>query len=306
MIQFIVSKAFRHFPVLRSRCLGDPDSLLEIARHPEAATGLPTAQSDRFSLILHDLRMGGAWKRTNWGRLQQTEQMLCTYIAPELRSGLIFLDIGASDGITTVEAVRALRKAFGDGVQAILADRNIWLMRYRRGLVVEYRAADGEPIMARLGRIACRLSEQRREVHPDSNPMARLYLRLGRFREAMRRDAQISLVHPTAHDEPGVSIMELDCLICRECLKDRIVAIRASNVLNLGYFSLPQIRLAVQHLHGYLRVGGCLIVSRNHDQPDGEFENGSVWLKERSRFRWIRDFGAGSEIRPVVDDLLLG
>ena len=83
-----------------------------------------------------------------------------------------FSTSGASDGITTVEAVRALRKAFGDGVQAILADRNIWLMRYRRGLVVEYRAADGEPIMARLGRIACRLSEQRREVHPDSNPMA--------------------------------------------------------------------------------------------------------------------------------------
>src|SRR5271169_1419846 len=128
VIQFIVSKAFRHFPALRSRCLGDPDSLLEIARHPEAATGLPTAQSDRFSLILHDLRMGGAWKRTNRGRLQQTEEMLRTYIAPELRPGLIFLDIGASDGITTVEAVRALREAFGDGVQAIATDRNIWLL----------------------------------------------------------------------------------------------------------------------------------------------------------------------------------
>jgi hypothetical protein len=306
VIHFIASTAFRHFPALRSRCLSDPDWLLEIARHPDAATGLATGQSDRFSLILHDLRMGGAWKRTNRGRLRQTEQMLCTYIAPELRSGLILLDIGASDGITTVEAVRALREAFGNGVQAILADRNIWLLRYRRGLVVEYRAADGEPIMARLGRIGVRLSGQRREIHPDSNPVARLYLRLRRFRAAMRRDAQISLVHPAAHNEPGVTIMELDCLICQECLKDSIGAIRASNLLNLGYFSLPQIRLAVRHLHGYLREGGCLVVSRNHDPPDGDPENGSVWLKERTRFRWIRDFGAGSEIRPVVDDLLLG
>jgi hypothetical protein len=232
--------------------------------------------------------------------------MLCTYIAPELRSGLTFLDIGASDGITTVEAVRSLRRAFGDGARAILADRNIWLLRYRRGLVVEYRAADGEPIMARLGRIGVRLSGQRRDVHPETNPVARLYLGLTRFRAAMRRDARISLVHPAAHNEPGVIIMELNCLTCRECLKDRIGAIRASNVLNLGYFSLPQIRLALRHLHGYLREGGCLIVSRNCDQPDGESEDGSVWLKQRTRFRWIRDFGAGSEIRPVVDDLLLG
>jgi len=122
----------------------------------------------------------------------------------------------------------------------------------------------------------------------------------------MRCEARISLVHPAAHKERNVTIMELDCLVCEECLKDRIAAIRASNILNLGYFSLPQIRLALRYLHGYLREGGCLVVSRNHDQPDGELENGSVWLKERNGFRWIRDFGAGSEIRPVVDDLLLG
>src|SRR5277367_4088520 len=113
VIQFIVSGALPRSPMLRSRCLANPDRLLEITRAPDQVSGSGEAKSDPFSLILHDLRMGGAWKRTNRGRLRQTEQMLCGHIAPELRAELTLLDIGASDGITTVEAIRALRRAFG-------------------------------------------------------------------------------------------------------------------------------------------------------------------------------------------------
>jgi len=306
VIQFIVSGMLPRSPALRSRCLANPDGLLEIAQSGDLGNNSLAAKPDRFSLILHDLRMGGAWKRTNRGRLRQTEQMLCEYIAPELRSGLTFLDIGASDGITTVEACRTLRTAFGDDVKAILADRNLWLLRYRQGWVVEYRAADGEPIMARLGSFGVRLAAPRREADLGTNPLARLYLRLGRFRREMRCDARISLVHPAARKEPGITIMELDCLVREESLQEDVAAIRASNILNLGYFTLPQIRLAVGHLHGYLREGGCLVVSRNHDQANSEFENGSVWLKDGGRFRWVRDFGTGSEIRPVVDDWRYG
>ena len=302
MIQFIVSGNLPRLPALRSRCLADPDGLLEIAQAPDAASNSAGAESDRFSLILHDLRMGGAWKRTNRGRLRQTEKMLCEHIAPELRSSLTFLDIGASDGITTVEASRTLRRTFGDNVEAILADRNLWLLRYRQGCVVEYRAADGEPIMARLGRFGVRLAAQRRQAGPDANLLARLYLRSERFRAKMRCDTRISLVHPVAHSEPGITIMELDCLVCEKSLQQHVAAIRASNVLNLSYFNVPQLRLAVGHLHGYLREGGCLVVSRNHDQANSEPENGSVWLKESGRFRWVRDFGAGSEIKSIVDD----
>jgi hypothetical protein len=279
VIQFIVSGALPRSPALRSRCLANPDRLLEIAQTSDPGNNSRAAKPDRFSVILHDLRMGGAWKRTNLGRLRQTEQMLREYIAPELRSGLTFLDIGASDGITTVEAYRTLRRAFGDDVKAI---------------------------MARLGSLGVRLAAQRLGADSEANPLARLYLRLGRFRRAMHCDARISLVHPAVRTEPGITIMELDCLVREDSLQEDVAAIRASNILNLGYFSLPQIRLAVGHLHGYLREGGCLVVSRNHDQANSELENGSVWLKDGGQFRWVRDFGVGSEIRPVVDDWRYG
>jgi len=301
VIQIIVSGALPSYPSLRSRCLANPDDLMVLAQglsRPDPAAG---DLSDRFSLLLHDLRMGGAWKRTNRGRLKQTEELLCAHIPPELRTGLIFLDIGASDGVTTVEAVRALRSAFGGEVRAYLADRDVWLFRYRRGPIIEYRAADGEAIMVRLGRFGLRLARHRREAHHEPGALTRRYLQLERFRNSMQLDARISLVNPLARSEPGITILQLDCLVCNECLRGRVSAIRASNILNLGYFDPPQIRTAVGHLYSYLRAGGCLVVSRNDDQTGGEAENGSVWQKEGRRLRWLEDFGSGSEIKSVVD-----
>jgi hypothetical protein len=228
--------------------------------------------------------------------------MLCTHLPPELRRKLNFLDIGASDGITTLDAVRTLRRAFGGEVQAFLADRNVWLLRYRRGPLVEYRAVDGEPIMARFGPLGIRLARQRRLGENSRDPLARAYLRLARLRESMRLDARMSLVNPAAKSDPAIIVIEFDCGIYQESLKGTMSAVRASNVLNLGYFGLPELRRAVTNIHTYLREAGCLVISRNDDQLDSEVENGSVWVREGGRFRWLQDFGAGSEIRSVVDD----
>ena len=300
MIQFVVPGSLPRLPILRARCIVDPDALLDLARQLDRPGPHACEQADRFSLILHDLRMGGAWKRTNRGRLRRTEEMLCAHLCPALRDGMIFLDLGASDGITTVEALRALRRVFADDVTALLADVNLCLQRYRRGPLVEYRAADGEPIMARLGPFGLRLARPRQpQAHGDL--LSRLYLRMERFRRSLDAAAPISLVHPLARNEPGMSVIELDCLTREVSLGDRIAAIRASNILNLGYFSSAELYQAVGNLFSYLREGGCLVVSRNHDHPAGEAEHGSVWVKDGARFCRTADFGDGSEIRSIVD-----
>jgi hypothetical protein len=296
----IVSSGLPPWLPLRSRCLADPDALLAIERTARSGTPID-ALADRFSLVLHDLRVGGTWKRTNRGRLARTEEILCTHTPPGLRDPFILLDVGASDGTTTIEAVRTLQHTLGGDVRAYLADRELWLLRYRRGPIVEYRASDGEPVMIRLGPFGLRLAQPRRETRERGDALARGYLKLGRFRESMRLDARISLVNPLARHEPAITIRQFDCFARDEALAGQISAIRASNVLNLGYFRPQQINDAVGHLHSYLKDGGCLVVSRNADQADGEIENGSVWQREPHRFRHLEDFGSGSEIKSVVD-----
>ena len=304
MIQFVVSGPMPNFPVLRGRCLANPDALLRIAEQIDGPCSAAGELADRFSVVLHDLRMAGVWKRTNRGRLKRSEEMLCAHINPDLRRGLTFLDIGASDGITTVDAVRTLRREFGEEVHAFLTDLNLWLLRYRLGPLIEYRATNGEPIMARLGPVGVRLAKARREAGSGGNFLARSYLGLAKLRRSMQLDTQISLVHPAARREPDITILELDCLVLNKSLLDSITAVRASNVLNLGYFDAPQICCALECIHAYLREGGCLVVSKANGQHAAESENGSVWLREGRRFRWLTDFGSGSEIRPIVDGWL--
>ena len=182
MMQLVVSTPLPATNRLRQRCLLDPDVLLNLETEFRSSKVDVEELSDRFSLILNDLRMAGAWKRTKRQRLKQTEEMLCAHIPPQLRQDFLFLDIGASDGITTVEALRKIKQVFGDTARAYAADLNLWLLRYRRGPVVEYRASNGEPIMVRIGPLGLRLSKSRRgSAAPDYNPLVRLYLRLSEF-----------------------------------------------------------------------------------------------------------------------------
>lgn len=302
MFQFVVPGPLPSHKWLKRHCLADPDALIKLAEQANRVNSPIGELCDRFSQALNDLRMGGAWKRTMRGRLKKTEAMLCSHIPENLQHDLTFLDVGASDGVTTVEAVRTLRRTFGGNIRAYLADLNICLLRFRRGPVVEYRAANGEPIMVRLGRFGLRLADPRRENAGGTvSPLVQLYLQRQKFRSAMQLDKTISLVSPLTSLEPDISTIEFDCLRRANRFEGHIAAIRASNVLNFGYFGSPQICHAISHFHAYLREGGCLVISQNDDSSAGERENGSVWIKEGKHFRWIEDFGTGSVTRPLVD-----
>lgn len=294
MIQLISADVVPASRRLRSYFLANPDSLLDVS----ASDGDPSAAADKFSLVLHDLRMGGAWKRTNRGRLKQTERALCEQLAGARVVTLV--DLGASDGITTWEAVQTLRRVLDAEVRAYLVDLNLHLCRFRRGPLVEYRAGDGEPVMTRIGRFGLRLSRRQHGRSESPDPLATLYLRMSRLRQGMQLEAKIPLVHPVVRAEPSITTLEMNCLLRQESLVNGVDAVRASNVLNHGYFSPDQIRTAVSHLHAYLRDGGCLVISRNMDVAGREVEWGSVWRKNGRRFTVIEHFGEGSEVREIV------
>jgi chemotaxis methyl-accepting protein methylase len=301
MIRVIAAEPLPPSEAASGRRLADPDLLLDIADRFRSAGRSNTDLTDDFSHVLHDLRMGGTWKRTNRGRLPATEAMICTHLAPAGGEEIAVLDLGASDGITTLDLAAALRAAFGERVRLYMTDVNLSLLRYRKGPIFEYRAADGEPVMVRIGRFGLRLASERMDRGHASDPLGALYLRCAGLRRSMRLDARIPLIQPLVQNDPAITTMELNCLVRDGTLVDRFSAVRASNVLNLAYFSAAQLSEAVGNIHAYLREGGCFLVSRNADRADGETENGSIWRKTGPHFSHLADFGSGSEIKATVD-----
>lgn len=284
----------------------NPERLRGVAR--EWRTASPAARARlaaEFSDIVRDIRVRGVWKRTAPGRLRESERALCAVLAPRGDSAVHVLDLGASDGVTTVELVRALRTAGAVRVHAVAADRDLVLVPHRRGPVVEYRATDGEPVLLAVGRLAVRLPRSEHRWHVVSTLVARAYLRwAGRFRRSLTAAEPISLLSPVvAADEPSIEVVVMDCLVEHADFHGRFDAIRASNLLNPRNFTVAQLRSVLVFCHRYLRDGGCVVVSRNEARAGGEVERGAVWARTPTGFQPSDRFNGGSEIDALVESI---
>ena len=214
-------------------------------------------------------------------------------VALEGTGALEFLDVGASDGITTLEAVRMFEQRLNAPVHACLIDPFIRLLRYRSGSIVEYRTPDQSPVMVRVGAIGLQLSSLDTSRDVLSRVLGQWYLSRASAREAMQVDATISLVNPLVAADPSVSVLEWDVLRHNPALVARFHAVRASNVLNHSYFSASQIDTALSHLHEYLVEGGLLLISRSRVAGEGEIDHGSIWRKAADRLVHQHSFGDG-------------
>jgi hypothetical protein len=181
-----------------------------------------------------------------------------------------------------------------------MIDLYVRLLRYARAGVVEYRMADGAPIMVRVGPFGLQLSSLNSTRNPLSRVLGRFYLGRARFRKSMRLSASYSLVNPRVTADRGITVAEWSVLERKPDLVNRVGVARASNVLNRAYFSPDQILAAAGHLHAYLVDGGLLAVSRNKAEAQ-EVETGSIWQKEGDRFRLLDDFGGGSEVAELIN-----
>ncbi len=281
----------------------DPEGLVRIAADHAAAPDVAARDraSAAFSHMLDDLCVNGSWKRSLPSRLQGSEAVLCRLLTAGGPGAVLdVLDLGASDGITTVELLNALRRAGVAGARLRLADLTLTLHRNRAGALVEYRTARGEPVLARLGWLGLRLPRSPRRFDGLSTLLARLYLKLGPVRRRLRETGTISLINPVARSDPDLEAFELDVLVRNDALSGRFDGIRASNVLNKENFSRDQLRRALGNLHAYLREGGYLLISRNQIGRGGETERGSIWQRRGSGFIPVEGFGGGSELAEVV------
>jgi hypothetical protein len=108
---------------------------------------------------------------------------------------------------------------------------------------------------------------------------------------------RIELVSPRVHESAAIEVVEDDIFVSRPEMIGRFHAVRAANILNLGYFDEGRLRAAAASLRQRLRPGGLLIVCRTHD---GGRNNGTFFRAAGDGWEVVDRIGDGSEIEHLL------
>ena len=260
--------------------------------------------SDEFYKILTDLKVDGVWKKTQNYRLNIADEKLLETLKSMPNKQLDFLDVGCSDAITTVNFVMQAKSKLSVLVKPVMMDKNFSIVRQRKLGIKFYRTKYGKPFFIQLGWVGLMLEESCCREAIIFNPIVHMLNRLIKKHmplQSVNRSDLINLISPVARGISNSVFFEGDVLHNQKSFIDSFDVIRASNILNLGYFSKEQLLMAISHLKVYLRESGLLLISRNTNAGGNETEHGTIWKKHGKQLVAVTDFGCGSEIRHIVE-----
>lgn len=278
-----------------------PENLLELERRFSAAQSPDdkTAIAQEFTRLVAALRVGHICKTTRWGRLDRSLAQLVALVSPQEPQRL--LDIGVSDGITTLEAVESLQRRCGV-VTAVGIDLHCELVGRGGGLVTEYQSNRGDPVLARLGPFIMTVGTGASPRQPFSRWLANRYLARRGLRNKLQGQTRISLINPLARANRSIRFAAHDIFVPNQEWTDQFSIVRAANIFHREYFSEDVIRQIVRQLVSYLQEGGILLISRNfapRESPGCE-ENGTLWRKMGDGLEPIAAVGEGSCVGELV------
>lgn len=257
--------------------------------------------TEKFCNLIQDIKINGVTKFTYPGRLDHSKKYIHNLLKSNPTHNLSILDLGASDGITTHDLAQELSGTFNNKFHIYLADLNLYINRFIKGSLVEYRSAAGDPILLKIGKLAWRLPVPDKRSAVLSKWLIKKYLSLHSLRGSLNFDRRISLVSPAALHNNSIKTMEMDCFKFYPELLSSFDLIRASNLLNVAYFSKNQIKAALSNLFKYLKPNGYLVISRNPDEAMF-LENGTIWQKSGNRLTSVGTIGEGSEVTALIDE----
>jgi hypothetical protein len=204
-----------------------------------------------------------------------------------------------------VDTVGFLDQAFRIPVRATILEKTIRIRYVKaKGWTIYFTSVD-HPTLVRIGRLALALEPMEGIEGVVFNPLAALLARhivrwLRRTDDANEANS-ISLMHPCVMRHIGIEVCEGDMFDPFQEWYGRFDAVRASNLLNLSYYSEGRIREAIGIMHRYLREEGALLVSRNLIGQQGEREIGGLWRKKGAGFTRVADLGELPEIAPLIE-----
>ena len=262
-----------------------------------------TVDVARVASLINQVRVGGTNKSSAQGRLREADVALVEQLDGQAARHLHFLDVGCSDGTASIETIQLIERRLKMRVSAYLQDRYIWIRRRRRWRIVEYISSERDLVMVKCGGAALAPAPKAFLLAPLTNGLVSAYLGLTRFRQRMQETSRFPLLSPNVLLHPDLHICEGSVTALNGGFLGRMDVVRVSNLLHSDYFSEAEIRAAISNLVGYLRDGGLLLVSRNHQQGSGEMERGTVWRLSARGLDPVADFGGGSELKSLVANL---
>ena len=245
-----------------------------------------------FSTHVSSFTSGTTWKTTSANRHRLADQVIleaCRDCRPSI------LDIGVSDGITSLELIERLG---GNFERYFVADRQIDLLYRVKGNSAYFYDRNGLCILIAtrrwvvypqaggwfpFGGIARALSW--RAPACDTGQVRVLSLLQPELLELTRRDSRIAVMtHDVLHPWPGPAVN----------------LVKIANVLNPEYFPEALIRIALANIHGALEENGMLVVSDNRESG---LECVSAFRKRGSGFTVVSMTNGGCRVAWIITRL---
>lgn len=261
----------------------------------------PQAERDFYSLLK---MRNGTFKTTRVARFDDLNPDVVSHLRTNLPPEPQVLDVAVSAGVSTAELAEALHDGgiaphitatdlFIDGwlVKAgpglkVLVDREGWPLRYSFGSTstrpwtrrLDYLTLAFLPRLAAHKALAGRLCRLARSG--TGQPVRLASSRLSEF--------------------DNISLVEDDVFARRAGFEGRFDFIRAANILNVNYFSEPDLTTAIDNLRSYLKgPGSALLVTRTLE--DRAVNAASLFsVSPGGRLKCVKTFNGGSEIENLV------
>ena len=264
-------------------------------------------RSDEFARLMKYVMIDGVSKRTAPGRLSDLDAWVIPYFVSLTEGAYEILDVGASDGITTLDMVRAFESSFGTRVRATILERNLYVRAFKRFGLQYYVIQNNDPWLLQLGPVGFLLEETKEHnvidtIYNQSIRQLREWIRGIKLQDKLTKSPALVLANPLVASCPTIDWLEQDVFALNQSLVNRYSFVRCSNLLNPDYFSKEKIHAAIGLLAQYLKRNGLLMISRTDDSSKDGKNMASLWIRKEERLEYLSDYNGGVEVKSLVSN----
>jgi hypothetical protein len=243
-----------------------------------------------FTKCVSTFRVGNTWKTTSSLRHFYSDQKFCELV--DIINKPFILDVGVSDGITSLELIEKLNDKFaGYFVTDLYFD--MYYSQYQDSVYI-YEPITHDCIMKISDKVIVYFQE--RNILPFINSfIEKVYAKVPAFDSKHFKKASFCQPDLISLSENDKRIIVKNYNVMESWDFQAVDIIKAANVLNPGYFSKSQMKTAVLNLKKALKEDGYLLVVDNR-----EMEKWSLFMKQDDNFVLTENFKGGSDVEFMV------